>query len=136
MLRSPSKLLRLFGGNLLTQVLFAIAFAVSAQAFGVHLPLSEFLLINTVVSLFAGLIPVPGGIGVTEAGPHVRPHRRRRALGDRLRHRPRLPLHELLPAPDLGMVLLPLAGAAPSSAESVSSPATASATRDRWPVFT
>ena len=67
-LRSPSKLLRLFGGNLLTQVLFAIAFAVSAQAFGVHLPLSQFLLINTVVSLFAGLIPVPGGIGVTEAG--------------------------------------------------------------------
>jgi uncharacterized membrane protein YbhN (UPF0104 family) len=67
-LRSPSKLLRLFGGNLLTQILFAISFAVSAEAFGVHLPLSEFVLINTVVSLFAGLIPVPGGIGVTEAG--------------------------------------------------------------------
>jgi uncharacterized protein (TIRG00374 family) len=67
-LRSPSKLLRLFGGNLLTQVLFAVAFAVTAEAFGVHLPLSQFLLVNTVVSLFAGLIPVPGGIGVTEAG--------------------------------------------------------------------
>jgi glycosyltransferase 2 family protein len=67
-LRSPSKLLRLFGGNLLTQVGFAVAFAVSAEAFGVHLPLSEFVLINTVVSLFAGLLPVPGGIGVTEAG--------------------------------------------------------------------
>ena len=67
-LRSPRKLLRLFGGNVLTQVGFAIAFAVSAEAFGVHLPLSEFLLVNTVVSLFAGLIPVPGGIGVTEAG--------------------------------------------------------------------
>jgi glycosyltransferase 2 family protein len=67
-LRAPSKLVRLFGGNLLTQILFAIAFAVSAEAFGVHLPMSQFILINTVVSLFAGLIPVPGGIGVTEAG--------------------------------------------------------------------
>jgi uncharacterized membrane protein YbhN (UPF0104 family) len=26
------------------------------------------VLINTVVSLFAGLMPVPGGIGVSEAG--------------------------------------------------------------------
>jgi uncharacterized membrane protein YbhN (UPF0104 family) len=67
-LRSPDKLLRLFGGNLLSQVLFAVAFAACAEAFGVHLPLSQLLLINTVVSLFAGLLPVPGGIGVSEAG--------------------------------------------------------------------
>jgi uncharacterized membrane protein YbhN (UPF0104 family) len=67
-LRSPSKLLRLFGGNILNQVLFAVAFGISALAFHVHLPLSELLLINTVVSLFAGLLPIPGGIGVTEAG--------------------------------------------------------------------
>ena len=32
------------------------------------MPLTELLLINTVVSLFAGLLPVPGGIGVSEAG--------------------------------------------------------------------
>ena len=32
------------------------------------LPLSTFLLINVVVSLFGSLIPVPGGIGVMEAG--------------------------------------------------------------------
>jgi uncharacterized membrane protein YbhN (UPF0104 family) len=67
-LRSPSKLLRLFGGNLLNQVLFAVAFGIAALAFHVQLPLSELLLINTVVSLFAGLLPIPGGIGVTEAG--------------------------------------------------------------------
>ena len=41
-LRSPSKLLRLFGGNLLTQILFAISFAVSAQAFDV-LPVRELM---------------------------------------------------------------------------------------------
>jgi uncharacterized membrane protein YbhN (UPF0104 family) len=67
-LRKPSKLLRLFGGNLVNQVLFAVAFGICAEAFGVHLPLSQFLLINTVVSLFAGLLPIPGGIGVSEAG--------------------------------------------------------------------
>jgi glycosyltransferase 2 family protein len=67
-LRKPSKLLRLFGGNLVHQVLFAVAFGICAEAFGVHLPLSQFLLINTVVSLFAGLLPIPGGIGVSEAG--------------------------------------------------------------------
>jgi uncharacterized membrane protein YbhN (UPF0104 family) len=67
-LRSPAKLLRLFGGNLLSQVVFAVSLAACAEAFGVHLPMSQLLLINTVVSLFAGLLPVPGGIGVTEAG--------------------------------------------------------------------
>jgi uncharacterized membrane protein YbhN (UPF0104 family) len=67
-LRSPRKLLQLFGGNLLSQVLFAVAFATCVEAFHQTVPLSELLLINTVVSLFAGLLPVPGGIGVSEAG--------------------------------------------------------------------
>ncbi|NLV54832.1 MAG: flippase-like domain-containing protein [Acidimicrobiales bacterium] len=67
-LRSPEKLLQLFGGNLLGQVLFAVALATTLRAFGVEVSLTELLLINTVVSLFAGLLPVPGGIGVTEAG--------------------------------------------------------------------
>ena len=30
--------------------------------------LSQLILINTAVSLFAGLMPVPGGVGVAEAG--------------------------------------------------------------------
>jgi uncharacterized membrane protein YbhN (UPF0104 family) len=67
-LRSPTKLLQLFLGNLASQVLFAVAFGACALAFHQDLPLSQLLLINTVVSLFAGLLPVPGGIGVTEAG--------------------------------------------------------------------
>jgi uncharacterized protein (TIRG00374 family) len=67
-LRSPTKLLQLFGGNLVGQVLFAVAFGACVRAFGYELPLSELVMINTVVSLFAGLLPVPGGIGVSEAG--------------------------------------------------------------------
>jgi uncharacterized protein (TIRG00374 family) len=67
-LRSPTKLLQSFGGNLLSQVLFAVALGACAKAFGEDLPLSSLVLINTVVTLFAGLSPVPGGMGVSEAG--------------------------------------------------------------------
>ena len=45
-----------------------MAFAACVEAFHESVPLTELLLINTVVSLFAGLLPVPGGIGVSEAG--------------------------------------------------------------------
>jgi uncharacterized membrane protein YbhN (UPF0104 family) len=67
-LRMPAKLVQLFGGNLLTQVLFAVAMSECVAAFGQRLPLSELILINSVVSLFAGLLPIPGGVGVSEAG--------------------------------------------------------------------
>ena len=67
-LRNPRKLLQLFLGNLVCQVGFGIALAACLEAFNVHLPLTQLVLINTVVSLFAGLLPIPGGIGVSEAG--------------------------------------------------------------------
>jgi uncharacterized protein (TIRG00374 family) len=37
-------------------------------AFGHRLTLAELILTYTVVSLFAGFMPVPGGMGVAEAG--------------------------------------------------------------------
>jgi uncharacterized protein (TIRG00374 family) len=67
-LKSPTKVLQLFGGNLLSQVLFGVAMAACVIAFGESVPLTQLVLINTVVSLFAGLLPIPGGIGVSEAG--------------------------------------------------------------------
>jgi uncharacterized membrane protein YbhN (UPF0104 family) len=67
-LRTPRRLLGLFGGNLLSQVLFAVALSACVQAFGYDVPLSSLILINTIVSLFAGVLPVPGGVGVSEAG--------------------------------------------------------------------
>jgi uncharacterized protein (TIRG00374 family) len=48
--------------------LFAITLGACVRAFGFHVPLSELILINVVVSLFAGILPVPGGVGVAEAG--------------------------------------------------------------------
>jgi uncharacterized protein (TIRG00374 family) len=67
-LGTPRKVLQLYGGNLLAQLLFAVTLGACVRAFGQELPLSTLILINTVVTLFAGLLPVPGGVGVSEAG--------------------------------------------------------------------
>jgi uncharacterized membrane protein YbhN (UPF0104 family) len=67
-LRSPRRLAMLFGGNFVSEVLFALALGVVVQAFGYSLGLHELLFINLAVSLLAGLVPVPGGVGVTEGG--------------------------------------------------------------------
>jgi glycosyltransferase 2 family protein len=67
-LRSPRRLLLLFGGNLTTEVLFALSLVVFLRAFGVSVGLGEVLFVVIAVSLLAGLLPVPGGIGVSEGG--------------------------------------------------------------------
>jgi uncharacterized protein (TIRG00374 family) len=67
-LRSPSKVAMVFGGNLTAQVLQAIVLGLCLRAFGQQATLAELILVNTFVSLFAGLMPVPGGMGVAEAG--------------------------------------------------------------------
>jgi uncharacterized membrane protein YbhN (UPF0104 family) len=67
-LRSPRRVLMLFGGNLVAELLFAMALGLFVQAFGYSLALHELLFINMAVSLLAGLLPVPGGIGVAEGG--------------------------------------------------------------------
>jgi uncharacterized membrane protein YbhN (UPF0104 family) len=67
-LRSPAKLLELFGGNLTSQLLFAITLGACVRAFGQQVPLTDLILINTVVTLFAGILPIPGGVGVSEGG--------------------------------------------------------------------
>jgi len=63
----PERLLRIAGGTLLQKLLFALTLAAAVAAFGDSLSLAEALFVNTAVSLFVGLIPVPGGIGVGEA---------------------------------------------------------------------
>jgi uncharacterized membrane protein YbhN (UPF0104 family) len=65
---SPERLVRLILANVASQVLYALALGASVRAFGGEASLAELLLINTGVSLLGGLVPVPGGIGVTEAG--------------------------------------------------------------------
>ena len=67
-LRSPRRLGMLFGGNLASELLFASSLGAMAWAFGFPLSLTELLFINLTVSLLAGFLPIPGGIGVIEGG--------------------------------------------------------------------
>ncbi len=65
---SPTKLLQLFGGNLVSQLLFAITLDCALHVYGASLPIMELVVINTFASLIGGVAPVPGGMGVIEAG--------------------------------------------------------------------
>ncbi len=64
----PGKLIRLFGGAVAAQVLFALVLGASLHAYGASASLGELLVINTIASLLGGIAPVPGGMGVIEAG--------------------------------------------------------------------
>ncbi len=67
-LRSPRRLGLLIGGSLATELIFALALGTFARALGYSVGLDELLLINISVGLLAGLMPVPGGVGVAEGG--------------------------------------------------------------------
>jgi uncharacterized membrane protein YbhN (UPF0104 family) len=64
----PAKALQLFGGNLASEVLFAMTLGAALHAYGQSLPLLQLILINSFASLIGGLAPIPGGMGVVEAG--------------------------------------------------------------------
>ena len=66
-LRDPQKLFQLLGGSFATEILFAAALCLFVHAFGGDLSLVEVLFVNLTASLVAMVIPVPGGIGVTES---------------------------------------------------------------------
>ena len=48
--------------------MLAIILGLCLRAFGQSASLAALILVNTFVSLFAGFMPVPGGVGVAEAG--------------------------------------------------------------------
>ncbi len=101
--RMPGKAVELFGGNLASEVLFALTLGAALHAYGQSLPLMQLIVINSFASLLGGLAPIPGGMGVVEAGLIAGLHRRRhppeRGGGGHL-HGP--PVHHL-PPPDLGL---------------------------------
>lgn len=66
-LRSPRKLARIGLGSLMWNVVAALVLACALQAFGHSATFAELILINTLVALFSGLMPVPGNVGVYEA---------------------------------------------------------------------
>jgi uncharacterized protein (TIRG00374 family) len=66
-LRSPPKVAMIFAGNLGAQLLEAVILGLCLRAFGHQATMAELLLVNTIADLFAGFMPVPGGMGVAEA---------------------------------------------------------------------
>ncbi len=67
MLSSPRRLVSVYLANLLVQLLFSLASYTILRAFGQDIGYADVVLVNVCVALFAGLMPVPGGIGVTTA---------------------------------------------------------------------
>ena len=67
-LTRPRKAFQLFGAKLASQVLFAMVLWCSVRAYGGHLSLVQLIFVNSVASLIGGAAPVPGGMGVIEAG--------------------------------------------------------------------
>jgi uncharacterized membrane protein YbhN (UPF0104 family) len=65
--RNRHKRLELFGGNLASELLYAVSLGATCLAYGVHLNLAELVFVNTAASVLSSLIPVPGGIGAAEA---------------------------------------------------------------------
>ena len=63
----PQRLVRLFGWNLLSQLLFGLSLWLTAYAFGITLSFATAVVIYIVMALLSGLLPIPGGVGVSEA---------------------------------------------------------------------
>jgi glycosyltransferase 2 family protein len=64
----PRNLVEIFGGEILAQLLVAMALGASLHAFGERLSLAALLIVLTLGSMLGGISPVPGGMGVVEAG--------------------------------------------------------------------
>ena len=64
----PLKLVEIFGGMLIAQLVTAFALGTSLHAFGEHLTLPAIIIVITLGSMLGGVSPVPGGMGVVEAG--------------------------------------------------------------------
>ncbi len=64
----PRNLVEIFGGNVVAQLVVAMALGASLHAFGQHLGLATLIIVLTLGSMLGGVSPVPGGMGVVEAG--------------------------------------------------------------------
>jgi uncharacterized protein (TIRG00374 family) len=67
LLRSPKRLATAFGANMMSELIGALTLYTVLLAFGQSVRYLDVVLVSIAVALFAGLMPVPGGIGVSEA---------------------------------------------------------------------
>lgn len=67
-LSDPRKAVRIFGGQLCSQIAYALVIDAALHAYGASLPIGTIIIINSLASLLGGMAPIPGGLGVIEAG--------------------------------------------------------------------
>ena len=67
-MKNPRKGLQMLAGNAIAQVFYALVLWAALHVYGESLGLMQLIVINTFASIIGGLAPVPGGIGVIEAG--------------------------------------------------------------------
>jgi uncharacterized membrane protein YbhN (UPF0104 family) len=65
--RDRHKRMELFGGNIGSELLYAVSLGATCLAYGVHLNIAQLVFVNTAASVLSSLVPVPGGIGAAEA---------------------------------------------------------------------
>ena len=65
--RDRHKRIELFGGNVLSELTYAIALGATCLAYGVHLNLAQLVFVNESAAVLSSVIPSPGGIGPAEA---------------------------------------------------------------------
>jgi uncharacterized protein (TIRG00374 family) len=64
----PRKIVYVMGGSTLAQLLVILALGASLHAVGQHASIATLITVNTLASIVGGAVPVPGGLGVVEAG--------------------------------------------------------------------
>jgi glycosyltransferase 2 family protein len=66
--RTPNKLALVIGGNLVAALLYGLALTAVCRAYGLEVSFGTLLVVNIVITYMVGLVPVPGSMGVAEAG--------------------------------------------------------------------
>ncbi len=66
--KDPRKGMQLFGGNFVSQLFFALTLWAALECYGESLGILQLIVINSFASVLGGIMPVPGGMGVIEAG--------------------------------------------------------------------
>jgi len=64
----PRKIVYVALGSVLAQLLMAMALGASLHALGPQESIATLLVVITLASIVGGAVPVPGGLGVVEAG--------------------------------------------------------------------
>jgi uncharacterized protein (TIRG00374 family) len=64
----PHKIVYILTGSVLAQILVAMALGASLHAVGQQASIATILVVITMAALIGGAVPVPGGLGVVEAG--------------------------------------------------------------------